>query len=494
MTTPLRILLIDALGSWLAHTPALRNLEQVVLPIGLMSISSNLKQYFKGRIDVAIVHLLVDCEGELDLKERILAYQPDLVGVRGLHIYRKEFHEVVSIVRSSGIQRVIGGGPYATSSPGEALSGHDLDCVVVGEGEITFRDIVECLLDGRDFREVAGVAFFDPASLSIVENPPRAFISDLDSLEDPDYSVIDLSRYARFLTYGYNRRRQAVILSSRGCPFECAYCHNIFGRRFRMRSAERVVGEIARLHENFGISDFYFIDDNFNMDIPRVRRFCEEMMHRNLGVRLYFANGLRGDMLNPDLIDALIEAGTVAMTFAVETASDRIQRLIRKFNKLDVLARNIHHACDREIMVSVCFMIGFPSETVEEATSTIEFISQFDRVVLPMFFSVKYYPDTDIYAMAREHGIDVGNADRAFDEAYHDISHSGTPTIPNAAFQSIYFQFLKNVFLSRRRLENALAIQRKYFDESELLDVYSLFFRRRIRNIEADVLRFASSK
>ncbi len=491
MNHPLRILLIDALGSWLAHSPTLRDLEQVVLPIGLMSIASNLKHRFNDRVTVSILHRLVDCDNADDLASKIRQIHPDLIGIRGLHIYRHEFHEAARIARAEGVRIVIGGGPYSTSSPCEALSDRNLDCVVIGEGEITFCEIVRCILEGTEFHHLEGIAAIDPVTDRYVQNPPRPFIEDLDSLQDPDYSLIDPDRYSRFLTYGYNRRRQAVILSSRGCPFECAYCHNIFGRRFRMRSAERVVEEIARLHDHQGIEDFYFIDDNFNMDIPRVNRFCEAMRRRDLKVRLYFANGVRGDRLTPDLIDALIDAGTVAMTFAVETATPRIQTLIRKFNRLDVLERNIHHACDRAIMVSVCFMIGFPSETVEEAQATIDFVARFDRIVLPMFFSVKYYPDTDIYEMAKAHGFDVVRADQAYDEAYHDISHSGTPTIPNRAFQAIYFRFLKEVFLNRRRIENALAIQRRYFTEAELLDAYSLFFRRRIRDIDSDILRLA---
>ncbi len=485
----LRILLIDATGEWLARTSGLADLEQVVLPVGLMSLSAAVKRQFGDFVEIRLVNRVVDCPNPGGLSRIVREFSPHVAGIRGLHIYRKEFSEAVKMCRSAGVPHVFGGGPYITSDPMQAMRLNRLDAGCVGEGEIVFVEIIGKILDNEDYRDIPGLVVRGDDGVHLTA--PRDFIGDLDSLPDPDYDVIDLNHYEKYMTYGYNRRRQGVLVTSRGCPYRCVYCHNIFGRTFRARSADRVAGEIFRLYEDYGIRDFYIVDDNFNMDVQRLKRFCELLKAYPGNVRLYFTNGVRGDILTPELIDELIAAGTIWITFAVETASPRLQKLIRKNNDLDRLEVNIRHACRREIMVSACFMIGFPSETIQEAQATIEYIKQFEHLVLPLFFSVKYYPDTEIYQIARDHGIDLKRSADAYSETYHDISHSGTPEIPPRAFQTLYFTFLRDVFLSRNRLENAVKIQRKYLTEEEISDAYSLFFRRRVRNFERDVLRFA---
>ncbi len=487
----MKILLVDAIGPWLAQTPQLRDLEQVVLPVGLMSLAAAANQRFGDRVDVQICHTVADCESPAEIEQLIRNSAPDLVGIRGLHIYRELFRQIVTSARDAGVPLIAGGGPYPTSDPETVMKQCDLDIAILGEGEQSFVELLDCLLADRDYDELPGLAVGKNGAITI--NPARPVIANLDNLPDPDYRTIDFAHYDRFLTYGYNRRRQGVILSSRGCPYRCAYCHTIFGKKFRMRSADRVVNEIVRLHQDYGIEDFFIVDDVFNLDIERLSRFCNLMKASGLDVRLYFSNGLRGDILTPELIDRLVAAGMVWITFALETATPRLQKLIHKNTKLDKLRANIRHACDAGIMTSVCFMIGFPTETKDEAWQTIEYVKQFDRLVLPMFFSVKYYPDTAIFQMAQADGFDLERSDKAYDETYHDISHSGTPHISSKDFQELYFRFLREVFLSEPRLRHALEVQRKFCSEQEIMDMYSLFFRRRVRDLERDVLKFARS-
>ena len=109
-----------------------------------------------------------------------------------------------------------------------------------------------------------------------------------------------------------------------------------------------------------------------------------------------------------------------------------------------------------------------------------------------MFFAVKYYPNTEIYDLARKCGINESKMESAYAYPYHDIRHSGTPLISEAEFSNIYFGFLKGVFLSKERLRNAIEIQKKFLSTQELLDVYSIFFSKKINDLESEVLSYSN--
>jgi len=486
----LKVLFIEANSSWLVKNKDLFDLEQIIPPVGLMYIATYLKCKLKDHVHVRVINKMVDCTRDEDLDVILREYNPDIVGIRGLNIYKEVFHEIAATVkRFKNTIIVAGGGPYVTMNLQDAVKDRSVDYFIVGEGEITFFELVEKLLSKGVFSGVKGLVYRDGSGL--VRNAPREFIKDLDCLPPPDYNLISIDKYSKFVSYGYNRRKQAVIFSSRGCPYTCIYCHNIFGKKFRARSALNVFGEIEKLYKNFNIKDFYFVDDNFNLDYQRAIDIFDLIIDSGMKINIYLTNGIRGDAVDRAFIDKMVKAGVIWVTFSVEAASKRLQRFIKKFIDIKKITENIHYACEKNIMVNCCIMAGFPTETKEEALQTIEYLKQFKKIVIPMFFSVRYYPNTEIYDLALKHGIKVDDIEDAYAETYHDIRHSQTPLIPKQVFRDIYFMFLNEVFLSRERLLNAIGIQKRYLTEGEILDIYSIFFRKRVADLENDVLRYA---
>ena len=485
----MKILLVDANYNWLNKREDLFDLEQIIPPIGLMYIASYLQQKLKGQVEVKIINRIADCNSEEDLLNALKEFNPDVVGIRSLNIYKDVFHETVSTVKQFKDDIVIvGGGPYITMDVESAAKDKNVDYFVIGEGEITFTEIIGKIINGESPLDVKGLAYMKGTNLE--KNPPREFIEDLDILPFPDYNLISVDKYSKFVSYGYNRRRQAVMFSSRGCPYKCIYCHNLFGKKCRTRSAQNVFQEIEHLYNNYNIKDFYFVDDNFNLDYKRATEICNLIINSVMKINIYLANGIRGDIVDRELIDKMVQAGVIWVTFSIETASKRLQDLLKKYINLEKISENIHYACEKNIMVNTCVMVGFPTETVDEALSTIEFLKQFKKITLPMFFSVKYYPNTEIHDLAIESGINVDNMLDAYAEVYHDVRHSETPLIDKKAFRNIYFKFLNEIFLSKERMLNALEIQKKYLSEEELLNVYSIFFRKKIKDLEKDVISY----
>ena len=485
----LRILLINADQSWVCRVKHLSDLEMIHPPVGLLYLAAYLKDKFCEFVQVKVLSRVVDCPKDEEFLEILRQFNPDIVGIRGMIIHKEIFHETARQAKLFNDKiTVIAGGPYP-SFDHEAFNDQNIDYIVVGEGEITFGELLEKLISGQKPLAVQGIIYKNDQG--IVVNPPRPFITDLDSLPFPDYSLVDENKYTKFVNWSYSRRKQRLIFSSRGCPYQCIYCHALFGKTFRSRSPQNVVDEILLGVRDFGVEDFCFIDDTFNLDYQRAMDIFDLIIKSGIKVNLHFGNGLRGDIMDKPLIDKMVQAGTIWVTYAVETGSPRVQKYIKKNINLEKLAQNIHYTCKKDILVNYFFMMGFPTETQEEALETLAYIKQFKKVAIPFFHAVKYYPGTELMRLAVEEGFDEQAIKKAYTDPYHDIMHSGTPLITKQAFQDIYFRFLTEVFLSKERLLNAIRIQRKFLTNQEILDTYSIFFKKRIKDFDQEVMPYA---
>jgi radical SAM superfamily enzyme YgiQ (UPF0313 family) len=487
-----RLLLIDPTDPWVTNNRVLKHHEQVMLPIGLMYLSAQLKRHLGDHVEVEILSTIVDLDGPAALAERIRRYAPDVIGIRCVIFYAEEVARIAATARAEAPGAlVVVGGPNVTPDNDTLLANRDIDLFVEGEGEATFLDLVERLLrDGRDglraaLPSIAGVTHHGAAGP--VRNPTREPIEELDELPIPDYDAIAIDRYSTFLNYGYNRRPMGVLFTSRGCPFRCTYCHLSFGKSFRARSAANVFAEVCHLHERYGLRDFAIIDDNFTVERDRVREFTRLMIEQGPKVRFYFPNGVRADSLDADLLERMRDAGTIYMTFSLETASPRLQREIKKFTNVEKLRQVVMHSCELGIITNLCVMVGFPSETLDDARRTLEYFSQFDRLVLPYYFSVKYYPGTELFHTAGERGVIIDP--ERYRAPYHGYEFQDTQHLSRDDFERLNRWYLRHIYLNPRRLANAVSTLSLHFTEQEIKEMFTLFFRRKVTDIQRDVVQ-----
>jgi len=484
-----KVLLIDA-QYYCLMGERFSDLESILPPVGLMYIANYLKHKLKNNIDVRIINRLADCVSEKDLVRILKDYNPDIVGIRGMIVLSKYFHETAKTIKKFKQDMVVvGGGPYVTMDLQCAMEDKNLDYCVIGEGEITFSEIVERILNNQEPKDVKGIAYRD--GKRIIMNEPRPYIEDLDSLPYPDYNLISVEKYGRFIGPGFIRRRQASIFSSRGCSYHCIYCNNIMGKRIRLRSAENVFGEIEALHKNFKINDFYFSDDCFNYDYKRAMDIFDLVIKNRMKINIYFPFGIRGDIIDPPFIDKMVQAGVIFVSYSAETASPRLQKLIKKFLNLDKLAENIHYSCKKDIMVSCHAMVGFPTETKEEVLQTIEYLKQFKKTTLFHYHTLRYYPGTEIYNLALTCDIRLSQIKSANEKPFHDITYTGTPLLSKKDFLDFNLKVTWEILLSKERLRNAIKIQEKFLTKQEILDAYSIIFKKRVSDLERDVLSYA---
>jgi len=248
-----------------------------------------------------------------------------------------------------------------------------VDYCAIGEGEVTLSELLEELAHGDSRPQTPGIA--SRVHGQEVFTGPRTCIEDLDSIPFPAWHLIRLEDYFLKATSHqmYVRPEFMTLVSSRGCPYQCIYCHNVLGKRFRARSPENVLDELDILYNRFGIRDLQIQDDVFNLIPKRAKAICDLMVRRGIRMNISFPNGVRGDLMDEELLRKLKDAGTFKISYAAESGSERIQKLIRKNVKLSKLKEVIEQTDKAGIFAHGFFMLGFPTETIEDMRQTVEF-------------------------------------------------------------------------------------------------------------------------
>jgi len=370
-----------------------------VAPLGALYIASVLRE--------AGHHVRLFDAGELwdpePFREVLRAFQPQVVGISAITIEARVMEQMARVCREELPEvPVIVGGPHATAYPQRCARNPDVDFVALGEGELTALELVRALTQGGlDPKSVAGVAYCGDDG-HVVFTAPREPITDVDSIPFPAWDLMDFDLQARTRSMSsVGSRRHMLLFTSRGCPFKCIYCHEVQGKKFRARSPENVVKEMQELKTRWGINDFEIVDDIFNFDRARMLDILDRIVASKQQPALHFPNALRTDMLDEGQIKALRRAGTFFLCAAVESASPRLQKLIKKHLKVDKVEENIRIAVREGMYVRGFFMLGFPTETFEEGQSTVNLAVR-SALHEALFFIVTPFAGTALYELYQE--------------------------------------------------------------------------------------------
>lgn len=348
--------------------PPLKNISGV-LPLGLMYIGSVLKE--KGH-EVKILDLRLECHKDSSLSKIIKEFRPDIAGIGLLTVESKSAHQIAERIKAidPGLF-IVFGGPHCKADPCLILNDKNVDLIVIGEGESTICDLMNVFTDNVPFDRINGIAY--RSNGSFIKTDSRDPIIDLNNLKI-DYDLVNLKDYFHYSSsheYLPGRKRFLPIFTSRGCPFECVYCHNIFGRKIRYMSAERVLSEIEFLYKKYSVDEFHFLDDSFNIDIKRAKKIFELIHESGMDIRISFPNGIRADFIDDELIDKMKKAGVYRIAIGIESASRRVLEMIHKKLNIDSTKDLVNKMSKSKISTNGFFMIGFPTETREEIFDTI---------------------------------------------------------------------------------------------------------------------------
>ncbi len=298
--------------------------------------------------------------------------------------------------------KIIVGGPHPTAMPLETIKEKEIDFVVVGEGEITFYELINALDKGKKLRSVDGLVFKDH-NLPIV-NKERALIADIDSLPFPARDLMPLHLYFPPPTKKVSgEKNNANIVGSRGCPYNCTYCiaTKIWRRKYRPRTPKNIVDEIEECINKFGLREFNFHDELFTLIEKRVIDLCKEVQIRNLDIS--WVCMARVDKLTRNMLVEMKKAGCKKIVFGFESGSEKILKLMRKQANLDQARKAVKLVKEVGIDVGASFMFGHIGETKETMRQTLDFAKELNADTTG-FLIASPYPGTDFFNMAKEKG------------------------------------------------------------------------------------------
>ncbi len=421
-------------------------------PLGAMSLAAYARKHRTGddyRIFDARVHYTKNDE----LTNIIAEYNPDLLCLTAFSLENETIHELAAKVKNTLPNcKIFLGGPYPTSDPDSAISDPNIDMIFLGEGEESFVSVLNAIENDGTYENIKGIAF--RSNGEIINTGFPDLIQDLDEIPMPAWDLLDLEfmfsrKGKRSMMNKLQRKNNAVsVFTTRGCPFRCTYCHNVFGKKLRKRSAEHVIEELKILQQKFGVEEIEFLDDIFNMDLDRAHAIFDRMEEENLHFQITFPNGLRSELFDEQLLRKFKKGGVYWITVAIESGSPEIQKEIKKNVNLNKALENINLLSKVGINCNGFFMMGFIDETEKEVMQTIDFAVK-SKLIIASFFILTPFPNTEIYDQAVKAGKDM----TARYSDYHDISvnlsaisNKRLRQLNKLAYRKFYFS-PKRVFL-----------------------------------------------
>ena len=403
-----------------------------------------------------------------EIVEYIKKINPDVIGISCMYTaYSGDTHRLASTIKNMDKNiPVVVGGAHASTFPDLVLKDTNIDVVSHYEGEVTFLEVVRAIESNTGFAGVKGISYRENGV--VIKNSVREFIEDLDTIPFPARHLVDMDLYLDNEPTTFGMRAPATtFITSRGCPQSCVFCtiKTVWDdMNFRSRSPKNVVDELEHLNKEYGIEEFYWMDDAAGTSKKRLTEICDEIIERKLDIKWTTPNGIAHWYLDEKVLDKMKTAGCYRVTFGMESGNLETRKYIGKPFSLEQATKMLAHANKIGLWTICTFIIGFPVEDEESIMDTIDYACSCGTD-MAVFYLLCPHPGTDVYQdfqkdglLDFEHILDPAsfNSEQDFEKIGTQLGGSGastnylSPTQINDYVNLAYKRFFKN------RLMNAL--------------------------------------
>lgn len=400
---------------------------RIGIPLGLLNIASSLEQdHHNVRIFDSLIYLdKTDDPKHFGaswerIEKEIREFVPDMIGIANLFStqIKKALDLPILIKKINPEIKIIIGGPHATTRPKDFLDSDLFDFVIIGEGEITSKQIAEYFEGKIKISDINGVAYLEKGDMKIND---AEYISDLNNIPFPAYHLIDMEKYFDLVKIGYSSRpqdpfyrpkREITMITSRGCPYICTFCsiHPTMGYKYRTQSPEYVADHIELVIKKYGVDFIHFEDDNLTLIPERFEKVLDIIHERKIKFGWDTPNGVRADKLPKSLLEKMKENGVSELRIAIESGvQDVLNKVVKKGLDLKIAMETARICKELKIPLAAFYVIGMPGETKENIQMTLDtaLILMEKYNVTPHVNVAHPLVGTEMYEIAVENGYIV---------------------------------------------------------------------------------------
>jgi len=394
--------------------------------------------------------------------DKLLTFTPDIVGISTV-----TFSYLTGLKAAKKIKKIfpnvliVFGGAHASILPKEVISKKWVDYVFIGESEKTFLQFCELVKNKEDsvkmLKKIKGLAFKIDNSIMINKRGPYLSSKDLENLPWPAFHLMNLDAYFHSTqTHGLFKRGKRIlpIMSTRGCPFSCTFCCRTMGNQIRSRSIESVISEIKFLVKRYGVDEIYFEDDNFTVQRERALELLARIAALKPSIYLKFANGVRADLVDKEILKAMKQAGVYSISFGIESGSPKTLQKMKKNLDLDKARKNIFLAKSMGFLVGSNCIIGYPNETVKDIEKSLNFFFSLPLDSMAIVNLVPF-PGTAVRKLCEKYGYltkEAKNWDNYFFSLNNPIPLVETRALPKKELIRLIHKAYRRMYLRPRWL------------------------------------------
>lgn len=410
---------------------------------------------YDPKLDLSKGDLRLDSSLYKNIATRIIAMKPDVVGVTSLGCNFICTAKIAKYLKSLQPDLpILLGGPHATILDKQILRRfREFDVIVRHEAEATLLPVLDALAD-RKFESIAGISYRSGTEICVNQGVP--LIEDLDSLPWPAFD--------RFPIHALGLQSIRVE-AGRGCPFSCTFCSTatFFGRKYRLKSADRLTAELDYLNREYGISHFSLTHDLFTVNRKKVLEFCSHVKQRGYT----WSCSARMDCVDEPLMKEMRAAGCTSIYFGIETGSSRMQQIVEKRQDLAMVAPTLDIADRYGLSTTVSLITGYPQEEKTDQDDTLDLAGECFRRD-PMRMQVQ------LHLLTPEPGTKLFHDFRSALEYDGHISDFNFPTLETD--DAFVMESAPDVFMNHHYFDALLPRRRHVFVTSAFAALYELGF------------------
>jgi anaerobic magnesium-protoporphyrin IX monomethyl ester cyclase len=371
---------------------------------GLLQLGAYLE---REDIEVQMIDATALASPWKDLASSLSASKADVIGITcSATCLSPEAIQTISLCRRFSPDSVIvaGGSHFTLMAETILRELKELDYVILGEGELTFFQLLQELSSGGKEKYVKGLAYSDNGKVIVRERP--SLISNLDSLPLPAYHLIDMEAEA-YYWHGMGRRAFGIS-TSRGCGDHCTYCSEtrFWQGVWRGRSGRRVVEEMVHLHQRYGKDLFVFNENTFNWNRRRMEEFLQELGKSGLKVHYWFQSRIRDILRDEDLLPEMKRLGLYEVMLGIESIQPDVLERYEKKQSREMAQKAINILRKNKIMVMANVMFGDWNDSEESLKEVFQFVKkQSDFLILTMTTPLpgtKYFEEAERLGRIKE--------------------------------------------------------------------------------------------